>query len=170
MEEVLYHEKEPSHLWGRIGSLIVLLKRVVYADSVSRWGFIKTRSLFSVGSERSVLCWEVFTGSTWNFRFYLCICVLVQQSKQNMALRKIFRAVIMGPPGSGKGTVSSRIRQSFGLQHLSSGDLLRANIEAKSGKKCPNVTVRGTVPPPSGLHLVCITVGFKEKESDDVTS
>lgn len=38
----------------------------------------------------------------------------------------------MGPPGSGKGTVSSRIRQSFGLQHLSSGDVLRANIEAKS--------------------------------------
>ncbi|XP_062870221.1 GTP:AMP phosphotransferase AK3, mitochondrial [Trichomycterus rosablanca] len=49
-----------------------------------------------------------------------------------MALRKIFRAVIMGPPGSGKGTVSSRIRESFGLQHLSSGDMLRANIEAKS--------------------------------------
>ncbi|KAM9455314.1 GTP:AMP phosphotransferase AK3, mitochondrial [Clarias gariepinus] len=49
-----------------------------------------------------------------------------------MLLRKLFRAVIMGPPGSGKGTVSSRITGSFGLQHLSSGDMLRANIEAKS--------------------------------------
>lgn len=51
-----------------------------------------------------------------------------------MALHKIFRAVIMGPPGSGKGTVSARIIKSFGLKHLSSGDILRANINAKTGK------------------------------------
>ncbi|XP_060764463.1 GTP:AMP phosphotransferase AK3, mitochondrial isoform X2 [Neoarius graeffei] len=50
-----------------------------------------------------------------------------------MVLRNLFRAVIMGPPGSGKGTVSSRITESFGLQHLSSGDMLRAHIKAKSG-------------------------------------
>ncbi|XP_030625551.1 GTP:AMP phosphotransferase AK3, mitochondrial isoform X2 [Chanos chanos] len=50
-----------------------------------------------------------------------------------MGLQTIFRAVIMGPPGSGKGTVSSRISQSFGLKHLSSGDILRANIQAKTG-------------------------------------
>ncbi|KAA0703779.1 GTP:AMP phosphotransferase AK3, mitochondrial [Triplophysa tibetana] len=49
-----------------------------------------------------------------------------------MALKGVFRGVIMGAPGSGKGTVSSRIAQSFGLQHLSSGDTLRANIEAKT--------------------------------------
>uniref|UniRef100_A0A671WAU1 GTP:AMP phosphotransferase AK3, mitochondrial n=1 Tax=Sparus aurata TaxID=8175 RepID=A0A671WAU1_SPAAU len=44
----------------------------------------------------------------------------------------IFRAVIMGPPGSGKGTVSARITKTFGLKHLSSGDILRANINAKT--------------------------------------
>ncbi|KAM4635707.1 GTP:AMP phosphotransferase AK3, mitochondrial [Polymixia lowei] len=49
-----------------------------------------------------------------------------------MVLQRIFRAVIMGPPGSGKGTVSGRIITSFGLKHLSSGDLLRANIKAKT--------------------------------------
>lgn len=49
-----------------------------------------------------------------------------------MALHKIFRAVIMGPPGSGKGTVSARITKSFGLKHISSGDILRANINAKT--------------------------------------
>ena len=37
-------------------------------------------------------------------------------------------AVIMGPPGSGKGTISSRIVSTFGLHHLSSGDLLRTHI------------------------------------------
>ncbi|XP_026863120.1 GTP:AMP phosphotransferase AK3, mitochondrial [Electrophorus electricus] len=49
-----------------------------------------------------------------------------------MVLKRIFRGVIMGPPGSGKGTVSGRITQTFGLKHLSSGDILRANINAKT--------------------------------------
>ncbi|XP_054842392.1 GTP:AMP phosphotransferase AK3, mitochondrial [Eublepharis macularius] len=40
----------------------------------------------------------------------------------------LLRAVIMGPPGSGKGTVSSRIVKHFALKHLSSGDLLRDNM------------------------------------------
>ncbi|KAM8828068.1 GTP:AMP phosphotransferase AK3, mitochondrial [Spinachia spinachia] len=49
-----------------------------------------------------------------------------------MGLQRIFRAVIMGPPGSGKGTMSARISKTFGLKHISSGDLLRANIEAQT--------------------------------------
>ncbi|XP_059213736.1 GTP:AMP phosphotransferase AK3, mitochondrial [Centropristis striata] len=49
-----------------------------------------------------------------------------------MVMQRIFRAVIMGPPGSGKGTVSSRITKTFGLKHLSSGDILRANINNKT--------------------------------------
>ncbi|XP_063313284.1 GTP:AMP phosphotransferase AK3, mitochondrial isoform X2 [Pelobates fuscus] len=50
-----------------------------------------------------------------------------------MAARLLFRAVIMGPPGSGKGTISDRIVKTFALQHLSSGDLLRLNIQKKTG-------------------------------------
>ncbi|XP_056289003.1 GTP:AMP phosphotransferase AK3, mitochondrial [Pseudoliparis swirei] len=49
-----------------------------------------------------------------------------------MVLQRIFRAVIMGPPGSGKGTVSARITKTFGLKHISSGDILRANINAQT--------------------------------------
>ncbi|XP_021478335.1 GTP:AMP phosphotransferase AK3, mitochondrial [Oncorhynchus mykiss] len=49
-----------------------------------------------------------------------------------MVQQRILRAVIMGPPGSGKGTVSGRIVKRFGLSHLSSGDLLRANIKAQT--------------------------------------
>ncbi|XP_036289852.1 GTP:AMP phosphotransferase AK3, mitochondrial isoform X1 [Pipistrellus kuhlii] len=41
---------------------------------------------------------------------------------------RLLRAVILGAPGSGKGTVSSRITQHFELKHLSSGDLLRGNM------------------------------------------
>jgi len=41
---------------------------------------------------------------------------------------KILHALILGPPGSGKGTIASRIVKSFQLTHLSSGDLFRAQI------------------------------------------
>ncbi|KPP76196.1 adenylate kinase 4, mitochondrial-like [Scleropages formosus] len=47
-------------------------------------------------------------------------------------MAKIFRAVVLGPPGSGKGTISARIAHSFGLQHLCSGDFLRENIAANT--------------------------------------
>jgi adenylate kinase len=39
--------------------------------------------------------------------------------------------LIIGPQGAGKGTVASRMALEFGLVHISTGDLLRA--EAKSG-------------------------------------
>uniref|UniRef100_A0A8C9QPS5 Adenylate kinase 4, mitochondrial n=1 Tax=Spermophilus dauricus TaxID=99837 RepID=A0A8C9QPS5_SPEDA len=45
---------------------------------------------------------------------------------------KLLRAVILGPPGSGKGTVCQRIAQNFGLQHLSSGHFLRENLKANT--------------------------------------
>ncbi|XP_028260409.1 adenylate kinase 4, mitochondrial [Parambassis ranga] len=47
-------------------------------------------------------------------------------------MAKLFRAAIMGPPGSGKGTISKRIAQSFGLQYLSSGRYLRESIAANT--------------------------------------
>ncbi|XP_024893918.1 GTP:AMP phosphotransferase AK3, mitochondrial-like [Temnothorax curvispinosus] len=40
------------------------------------------------------------------------------------------RAVILGAPASGKGTVSSRIVQQFGVAHISSGDRLRFHVSA----------------------------------------
>lgn len=48
-------------------------------------------------------------------------------------MAKLFRAAIMGPPGSGKGTISKRIAESFGLNYLSSGHFLRESIAANSG-------------------------------------
>jgi len=39
------------------------------------------------------------------------------------------RLIILGAPGSGKGTISSRIVRDFKLKHVSSGDILRANVD-----------------------------------------
>lgn len=46
---------------------------------------------------------------------------------------KLLRTIIMGPPGSGKGTIATRIAKDFGLVHLSSGDLLRKQIHDETG-------------------------------------
>ncbi|NXC77308.1 KAD4 kinase, partial [Anhinga anhinga] len=48
----------------------------------------------------------------------------------------LLRAVVLGPPGSGKGTVCERIARSFGLQHLSSGQFLRESLRGGGGE-CP---------------------------------
>ncbi|KAJ3650103.1 hypothetical protein Zmor_021811 [Zophobas morio] len=45
---------------------------------------------------------------------------------------KLFRSVILGAPASGKGTISSRIVKNFNLEHISSGDKLRLNIQNKT--------------------------------------
>lgn len=40
--------------------------------------------------------------------------------------------IIFGAPGSGKGTYSKVLAQKFGYQHISTGDLLRKQVEAQT--------------------------------------
>ena len=42
------------------------------------------------------------------------------------------RLVLLGPPASGKGTQSSRLKELHGVEHLATGDLLRAEIGSGS--------------------------------------
>jgi adenylate kinase len=37
--------------------------------------------------------------------------------------------ILFGPPGAGKGTQSVKVAEHFGLAHLSTGDIFRANIK-----------------------------------------
>ena len=40
--------------------------------------------------------------------------------------------ILFGPPGSGKGTQSANLIKKYGLIHLSTGDLLRSELEAQT--------------------------------------
>ena len=44
----------------------------------------------------------------------------------------MFNVILFGPPGSGKGTQSEKLWQKYGLKHLSTGDILRSEIAAKT--------------------------------------
>ena len=55
------------------------------------------------------------------------------------------RLLFLGPPGAGKGTQAQLLAQSKGLLHLSTGDLLRAEVQAGSelGRQAEAVMARG---------------------------
>lgn len=59
------------------------------------------------------------------------------------------RISILGPPGSGKGTVSDKLEKEFHLLHLSAGELLRAQIKKKTkiGRQIKPIVERGDLVP-----------------------
>ena len=57
--------------------------------------------------------------------------------------------LIFGPPGSGKGTQSVRLAEKFNLTHLSTGDMLRAEIASGTdlGKRMSSIMSKGELVP-----------------------
>ena len=57
--------------------------------------------------------------------------------------------VLLGPPGAGKGTQAARIVEKYGVPHISTGDIFRANIKAGTelGKRAQEYMNRGELVP-----------------------
>ena len=49
-----------------------------------------------------------------------------------MASQIARRLLILGAPGSGKGTIANRIVKTYGIPHIVVGDLLRQHIQQRS--------------------------------------
>ena len=59
------------------------------------------------------------------------------------------RIVLLGPPGAGKGTQAIRLAQSLGLAHISTGDILRQNVNSATplGKEAKSFMEKGLLVP-----------------------
>ncbi len=59
------------------------------------------------------------------------------------------RAVLLGPPGAGKGTQAVKLVEKYGIPQISTGDIFRKNIkeETELGKKVQEYTTSGRLVP-----------------------
>ena len=59
------------------------------------------------------------------------------------------RIILVGPPGAGKGTQAEKIVAKYGVAHISTGDILRANVKAGTelGRKAKSFMDAGALVP-----------------------
>ncbi len=67
---------------------------------------------------------------------------------------------MLSPPGAGKGTHSEQLSQATGIAHISSGDLLRAEIARGTdlGRRLSEYTTRGDLVPDDLIFDILIPV------------
>ena len=63
--------------------------------------------------------------------------------------KKMLRAVLLGPPGAGKGTQAAKVIEKYNVPHISTGDIFRANIKegTELGKKAQGYINEGKLVP-----------------------
>ncbi len=59
------------------------------------------------------------------------------------------RVIFLGPPGAGKGTQAAKIREKYEVAHISTGDILRANVKegTELGRKASEYMNAGKLVP-----------------------
>ena len=75
------------------------------------------------------------------------------------------RIIMLGAPGAGKGTQAKKIAAKYGIPHISTGDIFRANIKngTELGKKAKTYMDQGLLVPD---ELTCdLVVDLEAAES-----
>ena len=73
--------------------------------------------------------------------------------------------VLLGPPGAGKGTQAKRIAEHYGIPQISTGDILRGNVQrgTELGLQAQALMARGELVPDD---LVCDMVAWRVRDVD----
>ena len=80
----------------------------------------------------------------------------------------IMKIIMLGAPGAGKGTQAQRIAEKYGIPHISTGDIFRANIKngTELGKKAKAFMDQGLlVPDELTVDLVMDRIGQDDCEN-----
>ena len=75
------------------------------------------------------------------------------------------RIIMLGAPGAGKGTQAKKIAEKYGIPHISTGDIFRANIKngTELGKKAKTYMDQGLLVPD---ELTCDLVVDRIQQDD----
>ncbi|XP_074643217.1 GTP:AMP phosphotransferase AK3, mitochondrial-like isoform X2 [Tubulanus polymorphus] len=97
--------------------------------------------------------------------FFICSFFIVSCKMSSFA--RLGRAMITGPPGSGKGTISQRIIKDFDVFHLSSGDMLRHQLNSTvTGREAKKYIEKGhLVPDEIMIDMILAEIVSKRKKS-----
>ncbi len=76
------------------------------------------------------------------------------------------KIILLGAPGSGKGTISENLVRDFGFYHLSTGELLRGEIAkgTKLGKEIDSLLKKGQLFPDEKM-IPMVKAELKNKEN-----
>lgn len=76
--------------------------------------------------------------------------------------------ILLGPPGSGKGTQAERLKEQLGLPHVASGDLFRENIgnETELGLLAKGYMDRGQLVP-DDVTIAMVRERVQQPDCDD---
>ncbi len=78
------------------------------------------------------------------------------------------KIIMLGAPGAGKGTQAKRLAAKYGIPHISTGDIFRANIKngTELGKKAKVYMDQGLLVPDE-LVVDLVVDRFKEKDCEN---
>lgn len=77
------------------------------------------------------------------------------------------KLILLGPPGAGKGTQAKYIVQEYGIPHISTGDIFRANIKANTplGIKAKEYIDKGQLVPDE-VTIAIVEDRIKQKDCE----
>jgi len=78
----------------------------------------------------------------------------------------MMRIILMGPPGAGKGTQAAKLAAKLGVPHVSTGDILRHNVDrgTQLGKKAHDYMAAGKLVP-DDLVIEMVRRRLKDKDA-----